>query len=770
MLRKFLVIRSVGRFEEYKPGGDVEFRKFNLIYAENGRGKTTLSHIIRSLATGDTTYIAQRNTLSTNDDPYVQVLLDTGKATLKSGQWDNTFPNVEIFDSTYVNENVFSGHYVDLDHRRNLYLFVIGEKGVKLSQTIYKLDDEIKQCNAEINDKKSDIQMVITSDLSVDNFANLSQVPDIEQQIEAKQREIDALEKSKEIIAKALLSKVSLPSNNNAELSTLLSKQLENVSTAAMQHVYQHIKELGGKSETWLSEGVTLQQNETCPFCGQSTSGVELVLAYQSFFSRAYADLKNEVARYIDRVSSAFSERDLLSLTNTITNNDELAGYWSNFLNEEFPKLDIASIQKIWNEYLAGLKTLLEHKKSMPLEPVITGADFERLVADYAAAVSLVETYNRNITIINQRVEKLKTGMLSGDLANEKLALKRLQDIRKRFEEKVAETCEAYLAANNKKRLLERQKDQAKADLKQYTETILGDYETILNKYLERFGASFRIQEKKQPSFSGGKPSVDYEIVLDGKTMALGKPDAHGGDPTFHSLLSDGDKNALAFALFMARLEAMESVELADKVIIFDDPISSLDSFRKEATRQSILSISGKAKQVIVLSHDPYYLRMAWENCDRAGTKVLQIARSGNQSQIIEWDVEQETRGDYFNNYFVLTEYLDGSSSSTTEMRHVARCIRPLLEANLRVRFPRTFKRGEWLGDFIEKIRDAQPPNELFALQPLLSELTEVNDYSKKYHHSQNPSADSETISDTELQTYIKRTLDLISGILVVAK
>jgi wobble nucleotide-excising tRNase len=51
MLQRIISIKNVGRFRNCAASGDVTFRRFNLIFAENGRGKTTLCAILRSLCT-----------------------------------------------------------------------------------------------------------------------------------------------------------------------------------------------------------------------------------------------------------------------------------------------------------------------------------------------------------------------------------------------------------------------------------------------------------------------------------------------------------------------------------------------------------------------------------------------------------------------------------------------------------------------------------------------------------------------------------------------
>ncbi len=50
MLQRVISIKNVGRFQNYGAAGDVTFRRYTLIFAENGRGKTTLCAILRSLA------------------------------------------------------------------------------------------------------------------------------------------------------------------------------------------------------------------------------------------------------------------------------------------------------------------------------------------------------------------------------------------------------------------------------------------------------------------------------------------------------------------------------------------------------------------------------------------------------------------------------------------------------------------------------------------------------------------------------------------------
>ena len=95
-LRKVISIKNVGRFLDSGAAGDVTFRRYNLIFAENGRGKTTLCAILRSLSTGDPAFIMGRKTLGVTGQPEVRLLTDSGTVGFSGGSWDATRPEVAV--------------------------------------------------------------------------------------------------------------------------------------------------------------------------------------------------------------------------------------------------------------------------------------------------------------------------------------------------------------------------------------------------------------------------------------------------------------------------------------------------------------------------------------------------------------------------------------------------------------------------------------------------------------------------------------------------
>jgi hypothetical protein len=83
----------------------------------------------------------------------------------------------------------------------------------------------------------------------------------------------------------------------------------------------------------------------------------------------------------------------------------------------------------------------------------------------------------------------------------------------------------------------------------------------------------------------------------------------------------------------------------------------------------------------------------------------------------------------------------------------------------MRLRFIGQFGAQEWLGDFIEQIRTAPADSPLITAQPMLVELTEINEFARRYHHAFNAAADSEPLDAAEVQSYAVRTLAFVGGI-----
>ncbi len=107
MINRFQLLRNVGQFDSVDDGAEIPLAKVALIYAENGRGKTTISAILRSVATGDPLPITERRRLSSTNAPHVVLNCDGGPphVVFQDNVWNRTLPNVVVFDDVFVDEN-----------------------------------------------------------------------------------------------------------------------------------------------------------------------------------------------------------------------------------------------------------------------------------------------------------------------------------------------------------------------------------------------------------------------------------------------------------------------------------------------------------------------------------------------------------------------------------------------------------------------------------------------------------------------------------------
>jgi wobble nucleotide-excising tRNase len=760
MIKKIVAIRNVGRLEKCNAQGDLTFRKLTLIFAENGRGKTTLTDVFRSLSTGNAEYILGRKTLGSAFPPSALVLIDDNKAvTFKDGAWDGAGPRLSIYDSTFIHENVYAGDHIDHEHKKNLYRVIVGEAGVSLARKVDEYDGRIRDANKEVTAKAAVVRASLPAGLKLETFLALQADPDVTTKIATKQAEIAALDKAEEIKDKTSIASVAL-AHFPANFETLLAKVLENVSkdaeTAVKKHLATHAKPGG---EEWVAQGLHYANGKDCPFCGQPTEGVDLIADYQKYFSQSYAAFKKELAALQQCIENALGETALLGLQKTLSDNAALVSFWSQFVEVDLPELTFTELQTVVGNLRTVALARLKTKLASPLDPVTADEAFGKALTDFQAAATRVQDYASAVTAANVSITAKKKETEGGNLTRGKSDLGELQAVQKRYGPSVDAACSAYSGAVDAKTALDDKKAAAKTNLDSYSGTVVAQYEKRINKLLQMFGAGFRIGETKT-RYVGGNVSSTFHIVINNVPVALGDADTPAAQACFKNTLSAGDRSTLALAFFIAQLES--DPKLADTVVVFDDPLTSQDRSRRLQTKQEVCRLAGTARQVIVMSHDPGFLKLIQDSVPSGMARTLQFVRLGEKNSTIgECDIDDIVRGDYFDNYNILHKYLYNNDGPP---RLVVRSIRPLLEAYMRVKLPRDFKPNEWLGDMIGKIRDSAVGSQLDEAKAILGELEVINEYSKRYHHDEGAGVEADPIDDGELQSFIRRTLDVVGG------
>lgn len=250
---------------------------------------------------------------------------------------------------------------------------------------------------------------------------------------------------------------------------------------------------------------------------------------------------------------------------------------------------------------------------------------------------------------------------------------------------------------------------------------------------------------------------IIYNIKIDGQHIKMDEDERY----SLKYALSEGDKNALALSFFLARLDLIPNIK--DYLIVIDDPFTSFDHHRKQTTISNLTRLAGKVGQFILLTHDLQFANDFTEK-QIERPSVLQLKVTPRGSVIGSFDIKKATLTGIFKDMSALNLFVRDGADSESKLREIVRCIRPVIEGIFRIKYFGLVEDTQWLGDFIRMIRESDVTSPFSKLSDVVDEISEINDYSKTYHHS-NPEYMEEPINPKEIEIYVKRTIGLVRRI-----
>jgi wobble nucleotide-excising tRNase len=752
------LIRNIGQFDSVAEGANLALARLTLLYAENGRGKTTIAAIIRSLATGDPVPIMERRRLAAAHPPNVVVECVGGPpayAMFQNAAWNRTLSGVLIFDEFFVNSNVYSGLVVEADHRQHLHELILGAAGVRLNAELQGHVSRIEEHNREIRQRANAIPDDICAGMSVDDFCALPQRATIEDEIAVAQQHLEEATHRQPITATQALPIIGAPPIDLPAIANVLESNLPALEAVAAARVEAHIASLGRGGQEWVSQGTRFVRPEPdapCPFCAQPLGQSPLIGHYRAYFGAEYEGLRRAIANARNQVTQAHSDAAIAQLEARLRTAAERGQFWRQFT--EMPQmLDIETLSTQWRAARQAVLGLLDRKLADPLTSMQVDEGARAAVAAHEANREALNTLNQRFAETNRVIEGVKQRAAQADVVQLTRRLALLKAIRMRHIANVSQLCDAYMAAKAAKIVTEQAREGAKAALEQYRREVFPAYQDAINRYLQRFGASFRIGAVEAGDTRGG-PTCTYNVVINNVAIAV-SGETQPGQPSFGTVLSSGDKSALALAFFFASLEADPA--LGDRIVVIDDPVSSLDDHRTITTVHEIQDLSRRVSQVIVLSHNKPFLCEVWDGADRLNRAALEVARTGQGSTLRAWNVDAASETEHDRRHAMLRSYRDGNAQ---DLRQVAVALRPALESFVRVAFPEHFPAGSMLGPFVDTCRQRLNAGQQVLGATLTRELGELVDYANRFHHDTNNAADREVINDQQLLTFVRRTLD----------
>lgn len=760
-IEQISLLRNVGQFDNVSSGAQVPLTPLSVIYAENGRGKTTLSAILKSLASGDPSLIQNRRRLKAQHEPHVIIQLSGAPAIFKDGAWSATQPEIHVFDDAFVAENVCSGIEIETSHRQNLHELILGAKGVALSKALQGHVERIEQHNKDLRAKQDAIPAAARGPFNVDAFCGLNQNKDIDKEIEEAERRLAAAKAAGAIHQRASFQALNLPGFDVDRVRDVLGRSLPDLEADAAARVRDHLRKLGRGGESWVADGMPRIEvasagldHRSCPFCAQDLAGSPLIPHYQAYFSDSYSQLKADIRTLGQGIAAEHGGEVMAGFERSVRDASETRDFWKAFTPIPDIHIDTAAVVRAWTAARQNVLEILRAKAASPLEPLILPDQAAEAVAAFEAKRKSVAEASDSFLACNKAIKTVREQAASADISSLEGDLVRMKAVKARFELDVAAKCGDYLKEKADKAKTEASRTKTRESLDKYRETIFPAYEVSINDYLAKFNAGFRLGSVTSVNNRGGS-AANYHVVINNENVPL---TADAG-PSFRTTMSAGDRNTLALAFFFSSLE--QAGNLADKILVIDDPITSLDEHRSLTTMEVMRELYEQVRQIIVLSHSKPFLCDLWASADKNGRSSARIARGNPGSTIMAWDVSVDAVTEHDRRHKLVREYLQAADH--TKEREVAAALRHILESYMRVACPAHCPPERLLGNFLIECEQKLGGQDEILSEANVRALRQLLAYANRFHHDTNPAWQTVAINDAELVGFSQRTLKFCS-------
>ncbi|MDP2853197.1 MAG: AAA family ATPase [Smithellaceae bacterium] len=764
MITKVRRLKSIGKFYDFSEKANaLDWHKNTFVFAPNAYGKTTLVNVLRSLRDNDPKLIRARKTLGAAAEPEAIIVIDSTNHVFTGTRWERQYPAIQIFDVPFIHTNIVT-HEIGHEHKKNIHKIIIGVEGVKLAEELTALKTSEKAKNQEVTGfveqfKRGGFKLLLDAFLAIppsDEAVVDSRIQKLEQDIKSK---------GSETVVQGLgyLRQMTTPIFDLSAARIVASKKLTSVHEAAEKQVRAHIdRNFKDKTQAmqFIRQGIDVLQAD-CPLCGQDLKNATALLnAYRELFDEAFQIHQQGIAAQVEAFAKWNLDNDLTVLVSHHNANLATLNKWEPYLSAVVLP-DAAAVVEKYRVRLVELKGRVQSELEKKQKDPNADADlsqFDAFTARLAEMKTAIEAYNTAVTVFTDKAKHYVANLPKSDVASIREALAKEQNIKTRFAPEWKKWAADYPVAKKGANDLLNQKNAKQKELETYSKTIFDTYQMRINKLLETLGTDFTItgltgktDERANESYSDfGFLILEHPVPLSARQDDV---------PCFRNTLSEGDKSTLAFAFFIAALE--KTPELDKQIVLFDDPLSSLDETRREATARLLLALSPTVNQLNVFTHKRDFLYML---CDKMPeNKVLHIrSDTKNGSRLEVFNVEEERKSDHARMIEEMERYINEDFGPTADVMQGN--LRKLFETVLKTKYYRTLavdiKSNRGFGTLLTTLFNAGLLDE--ALKPQLFDLCSVANGS---HHGEIVDATPKKLRRDELIPLIREALNLVNKV-----
>ncbi|WP_427023300.1 AAA family ATPase [Aureimonas ureilytica] len=763
MLTK-IVVKNVGVLKDFNTPNGIKPGRLTIFHARNGRGKTTLTSILRAARDGASEPIHGRRSLGSPDmHPEVTLVGAGGTLRFTESGWSGGRLPAEVFDTAFIAENVYAGEMPDLTHDRGLFSVIVGHEGVRLGKRLEFFANTARAAGLKVKAAAAALDLDRPSDLPLEEFVALNSDHELDTRIADAERVLRSVQQAKRVASLRLLDRLEVPLAPDG-LRAMLAATVADVDTSARERLVGHFRRfgLGVQGAEWARFGLDHVHDGACPMCGRDGADeLGIVSLYSKVFSDSYRNHMAAVEGAAAHVDRLLGPAAVEAATRRVAENAILLRDWSEFRDLRAAALpDVTNLSGALATAYRSLSSVVSRKRATPLDAVDGGIELDDGLAAVARAASLVELYNSAIDTVNVLLAASGESSMTTQAQAER-ALKDLERRRARRDPGVERRVREYERARRREERAKRARTVCQTRLKSANNAAAAHFHERVNYHLGRFGATFAISGITN-SMAGNAGSTDYGLVVRGNPIERGRRPGPEDRPSFRNTLSAGDKTTLAFAFFLAKLE--RDPRLAERIVVFDDPLSSHDSQRKGKTVEALRDLGRRCLQVFVLSHDEWFVRDLCRASHDLAPVVYGIEFEGPErwSRASPRELSALCVSQHESSIRALHDFLElGAGEAASVVLHV----RQVLETHFRRSYRAWFGPDEDLGAIVLAIaRDGAT----HPCHSALDKLRGCNEATRERHHGEDARLRAGAAVDPdELRVVVADALGLIRAIRV---
>jgi len=622
IIRKIKSVKRYKSFNDFKwdkfcknnKGDEVILQNFSTIFGENGTGKSSLCLILKDLS---------KNKLFEETKPEhceLEVKDDSNKISnyiYKNESWTPGSidkHSILFFDLDFVSDNIHTN-----GDRSNLQ----GKHSQNSGQLIIDLDQKANSLKQDILDKKNEVDKfeIINQRLlelklkekDLELFEKYKDITNVEKKekllkfvtekndIQETIARLEKIKKKYTDIAKIVkIEEISLISQVSAKsvFDEIFSREIkQKAQESADAEIKEHFAEHKEFIETAVDEIPKNYKIANCPLCMQPLSGaLKVIEFYKNAFDNTYENQKknmlDDIKKLTDEIFESKSSINSLSQYMTDVFND------LEKLSNEFETLNsFKELPKEFDQLIQGLEKL----KSIEREKQDVSKQHQ-VVKDYIERINVfIKTTNDLIKSKNSLIDAFKDKYSDQSKIQDEKDEKTTKDFELQViidflkSEKIKDRKEQLELLKNKK-ILTDSHNKLQDDLEKHlAEKIPESVITRMIDILGKFNLNLKLEHiKPAPN------TKDYSFSFNIK-------DSEGIERKIRNGLSEGERQLISIAFFFAINENIP--DKSKKIVVFDDPITSLDAPNLKILADLIHGQTSAFAQVIVLTHHPLFFK-----------------------------------------------------------------------------------------------------------------------------------------------------------------